>query len=280
MGLDYEYGNISASQEAAMVRAVLIAFLTVLCPVALISQTSVQYGGTRQVQVQDGGTRQVLESIIVPPKANSPFVTTLHTEWVRGSSDNGTITFVNDRRIARDSSGRIYQERWLLVPKNGNVDSQMNAVQISDPSEHTLYTCFLLVSPKVCTLTTYSPTTSTIYNVAGAPAGPLPNDAGYVAREDLGHQMLLGVDTVGSREIVTYNPGVIGNDQKINLTREYWYAERLGINLLSKRSDPSFGTQIFTVTEINLSEPDVHLFELPQGFKVVDHRQADPPAVD
>jgi hypothetical protein len=123
MGLDYEYGNISASQEAAMVRAVLIAFLTVLSPVVLISQTSVRYGGTRQVQVQDGGTRQVLESIIMPPKANSPFVTTLHTEWVRGSSDNGTVTFVNDRRIARDSSGRIYQERWLLVPKNGNVDS-------------------------------------------------------------------------------------------------------------------------------------------------------------
>jgi hypothetical protein len=263
-----------------MVRATLIAFLTVLCPVVVSSQTSVQDGGTRQVQVQDGGTRQVLESIVVPPKANSPFVATLHTEWVRGSSENGTITFVNDRRIARDSSGRIYQERWLLVPKNGNFSSQMNAIQISDPNEHTLYTCLLLVSPRVCTLIAYSPTASTIYNVVGGPAGPLPNDAGYVTREDLGHQMLVGTDTVGTREIVTYKPGVIGNDQKINLTREYWYAEQLGINLLSKRSDPTFGTQIFTVTEINLSEPDVHLFELPQGFKVVDHRQFDPTAVD
>jgi hypothetical protein len=263
-----------------MVRAALIAFLAVLCPIVLISQTSLQYGGTRQVLAQDGGTRQVLESIVVPPKPNSPFVTTLHTEWVRGSSDNGTITFVNNRRIARDSSGRIYQERWFLVPKNGSVDSQMNAIQISDPSEHTLYTCLLLVSPKVCTLTTYSPTTSTVYSVVGPPVGPLPNNAGYVTREDLGHQTLLGVDTVGSREIVTYNPGVIGNDRKINLTREYWYAEQLGIDLLSKRSDPSFGDQIFTVTEINLSEPDVHLFDLPQGFKVVDHRQSDPPAVD
>jgi len=73
---------------------------------------------------------------------------------------------------------------------------------------------------------------------------------------------------------------VIGNDQKINLIREYWYADQLGINLLSTRTDPSVGTQLFTITEITLSEPDAELFELPKDSKVVDHRQSDPPAVN
>jgi hypothetical protein len=263
-----------------MLRATLVILLAVFSPAVLYSQTTAEDGGTRQVQAQDGGTRQVLESIVIPPKANAPFLATLHTDWVRGSADTGTFTLVNARRIARDASGRIYQERWILVPKNGNVKSRMNAIQISDPSAHTLYTCMLLVAPKVCTLTYYSPSTSTVYNVTGVPAGPLPNDAGYVTREDIGHQVILGVDTAGTRETVTYNPGVIGNDQKINLTREYWYADQLGINLLSKRTDPSFGTQLFKITEIDLSEPDAVLFELPKDFKVVDHRQSDPPALD
>jgi hypothetical protein len=263
-----------------MLRATLVILLAAFSPAVLYSQTTAEDGGTRQVQAQDGGTRQVLESIVIPPKANAPFLATLHTDWVRGSPDTGTFTLVNARRIARDASGRIYQERWILVPKNGNVKSRMNAIQISDPSAHTLYTCMLLVTPKVCTLTYYSPSTSTVYNVTGVPAGPLPNDAGYVTREEMGHQVILGVDTAGTRETVTYNPGVIGNDQKINLTREYWYADQLGINLLSNRTDPSFGTQLFTITEINLSEPDAELFELPKDFKVVDHRQSDPPAVN
>lgn len=261
-----------------MLRATLAILLAVFSPAVVCSQTTAEDGGTRQVQAQDGGTRQVLESIVIPPKANAPFLATLHTDWVRGSPDSGTITLVNVRRIARDASGRIYQERWFLVPKN--VKSQMNAIQISDPSAHTLYTCMLLITPKVCTLTYYSPSTATVYNVTGVPAGPLANNAGYVTREDIGHQVILGVDTAGTRETVTYNPGVIGNDQKINLTREYWYADQLGINLLSKRTDPSFGTQLFTVTEITLSEPDAELFELPKDFKVVDHRQSDPPAVN
>jgi hypothetical protein len=182
----------------------------------------------------DGGSRQVLESIVIPDKATSPFLATLHTEWVRGSSESGTITLVNNRRIARDSAGRIYQERWLLVPKNRNDDSEMNAIQISDPNQHTLYTCVFLREPKICTLTYYSPSPSTIHHVEGPPSGPLRDGTGYATREELGHQILVGVDTIGVRETVTYNPGVFGNDQKINLSREYWYAAELGINLLSK----------------------------------------------
>ena len=81
-----------------MLRATLVILLAVFSPAALYSQTSAEDGGTRQVQAQDGGTRQVLESIVIPPKANAPFLATLHTDWVRGSPDSGTFTLVNERR--------------------------------------------------------------------------------------------------------------------------------------------------------------------------------------
>jgi hypothetical protein len=47
--------------------------------------------------------------------------------------------------------------------------------------------------------------------------------------------------------------------------------------VLSKRSDPRIGTQTFTVTNLILSEPDPNLFNLPEGFKVVDRRDTAPP---
>jgi hypothetical protein len=225
----------------------------------------------KQVHVEDGGTREVLESIVIPPLANAPFTLTLQTEWVRALADGGTITLVNERRIARDSMGRIYEERWFLVPKNGKIKSRMTTIQIADPNNHTLYNCFF-DGQHICTLVNYSATTSTVFKVDGPPPGPLPNDAGYVTRESLGNQLIANVDTVGTRESVVYNPGVFGNDQKLTVSREYWYASQLGINLLSKRSDPRFGTQAFTVTNVDLSEPASQLFDLPEGFKVVDHR--------
>src|SRR5271163_3563761 len=101
----------------------LIASLTVwavLTPGVVRGQTAGVPGGAggqsaaskpaqQEFRVQDGGTREVLESIVIPPKADAPFTLTLQTEAVRTLYDGGTITEVNQRKIARDSKGRIYQ---------------------------------------------------------------------------------------------------------------------------------------------------------------------------
>src|SRR5271155_1910916 len=68
----------------------------------------------------DGGGGGVLESIYVPNLPNEPFTLTLHTEWVQTLPNGGTFTETNNRPIVRDGAGRIYQERWLLVPKGSN----------------------------------------------------------------------------------------------------------------------------------------------------------------
>jgi len=81
---------------------------------------------------QDGGVREVMESIVVPPIPNAPFSATLATEWARPTQDGGTITLVNQRQIARDNLGRVYEQRWALVPKGGQVRSIMTWIQIAD----------------------------------------------------------------------------------------------------------------------------------------------------
>jgi hypothetical protein len=231
-----------------------------------------------ELYAEDGGARgNILESIIVPPKPKAPFTLILETEWARGLSDGGTITLVNKRRIARDADGRIYQERWLLIPKNGTAESRMNAIQISDPLAHTLYTCFMLDHRKPCELVTYTPSPETVFNFHGSSTGPLIGGTGDKVHLELGKQLVSGVEAIGERNTINYNPGVFGNDRKMTIEREFWYCPKLGFNLLSKASDPRFGTETFAATNLIFSDPDPKLFELPEGFTVVDHRQTAPP---
>ncbi len=231
-----------------------------------------------QLYAEDGGVRgDVLESIVIPPKTKAPFTLILETEWARGLSDGGNITTVNKRRIARDAEGRIYQERWFLAPKANPEESVMTTIQIADPGTHMLYNCFMLRTKKECALIGYTPDPDTVFNFQALPSGPLPGNMGDRVRQDLGKQLVSGVETIGTRDTVNYNPGMFGNDHKMTIDREFWYAPSLGFNLLSKRSDPRVGTQTFTVTSLILSDPDPKLFELPDGFTVIDRRQTTLP---
>jgi hypothetical protein len=225
--------------------------------------------------IPDGGVRETLESIFIPPKPNAPFSLTLDTEWTRAFGNGGTYTLVNERHIARDTAGRIYEERWYLVPKNGKRESTMNYIQIGDPTRHTLYNC--QVELKRCYLLTYTGSVAADYQPPVRASGPLPEGNGFHTHEDLGTNSLDGFDTSGYRETTTLNAGVFGNDQPMVTTREFWYAPQLGINLLSKVDSPQAGKQTFTVTEISSAEPDPQLFTIPAGFEVVDQRKTQPP---
>jgi len=226
-----------------------------------------------QVAMQDGGVDQVLQSIYIPALEDAPFDAIVHTEWIRPLTDGGTFTLVNQRQIARDSAGRIYEERWVLVPKGGSIESRMSVIQIGDPVAHTLYNCFLLIEPHRCILQDFREPAIASYRTPTMRSGPVMNGEGTDIHEDLGMQNFSGVETVGTRDTTTINPGFFGNDRPYTKTREFWFAPSLGIDLRSEVTDPSFGKQIFTVTDVNSSEPDAKLFELPAGFEVVDRRK-------
>ena len=243
---------------------VILAFT---CRTTLHAQASAQ---SQAIGVRDGGTREVLESIFIPPMDKAPFQLTLVTEWTRPLGPEGSYTLVNHRQIMRDSAGRIYQERWLLVPKGGKVESTMNVIQIADPVLHVLYNCF--VDQKQCNLLRYGGSTTTEYRPDLQASGPLPEGSGFRIHEDLGSDSRDGCETRGYRDTTTVNPGVIGNDRPMVTTREFWYCPQLGINLSSLLDSPQSGRQSFTVTELSQSEPDLQFFTVPAGYKVVDRR--------
>jgi hypothetical protein len=227
-----------------------------------IAQTRQQPQG-----VPDGGTREVLVSIFVPSLPDAPFTATVYTEWIRLLPDGTSITLKNHRAIARDKNGRIFQERRLLVPDDGKHESVVTQIEISDPVLHELYIC--VPRELVCQLEQFTaPNFEPSPGSSAASAG-----LGSPDRESLGKQFIAGLETVGTRETVVIPTGALGNDGPILVRREYWYSPQLGVNLISKRQDPRFGTQNFEVSDITLGEPDAKLLEPPSGSKILDLRK-------
>ncbi len=236
------------------------------------------------VGMADGGSREVLESIAVPPLPKAPFSLTLATSWARPfGRDGGTYTLVNERHIMRDSAGRIRQERWWLVPKNGTATSQMTVIQIMDPAVHTRLNCFVM--EKRCEMDGYSGAVGTHYVPR---LGSMTTPEGSQRSESLGGDQMLGLDVVGMRETTLLNVWTRGNDQPMVTTREFWWSQRLGISLLSVLDDAMVGRQEFRVTAISTAEPAAETFAVPDGYKVVDvralteapGREVRPPAIE
>jgi hypothetical protein len=254
-----------------------VASVMLLTSVMLVAPSYVMAQNQTQqppvVVIRDGGTSGRMESIFIPPLLGAPFSLTLMTEWSRPLGNGGTFTLVNQRHIMRDGRGRIYQERWMLVPKGSKIESYMDVFQITDPTQHTWYNCG--VREKVCEILPYSLVPDMIYKPPIGTTGPLPNGSGFRQHEELGLSNSNGVDTIGYRETTTINPGVLGNDQPMVTSREFWYSARLGINLISKVDDPQNGKQSFSVKELITSEPDPKFFAVPEGFKLVDRRKAE-----
>jgi hypothetical protein len=214
----------------------------------------------------DGGVREMIMSIFLPPLAGAPFQAMVNTEWTKHLPDGGTTTVINHRLVVRDSQGRIYQERRTLVPKGGDRPSNVWRIEISSPVTHAKYFCNAALSQ--CELQSYDAPVAE----AVLPVGPIGDGKRELSRASLGSKTIQGVDVIGTRETITIAPGTIGNSTPIDVTKEFWYSPKLGINLQVTRLDPMHGDQIFNVTNISLAEPDARLFVLPVNCKIVDMR--------
>ena len=89
-----------------------------------------------------------------------------------------------------------------------------------------------------------------------------------VKRETLAAQSMHGMMASGSRVTHTIPAGTIGNSQAIETVRETWMADDLKVPLMTKVADPRRGTTVTELTNINRSQPDPSLFQIPSDYTV------------
>ncbi len=166
-----------------------IPILSLACFLLLPTSLSLAQAPQQPQRVPDGGTREVLISILIPSLPNAPFTAAVNTEWIRQLPDGSTITLKNHRAIARDSAGRIFQERRALVPDDGKTNSGVTQIEISDPVTHELYIC--MPHGRTCQVEVFSPSEFLPYT---PPAKAHMTQGSTSESEDLGkpHQQAPG----------------------------------------------------------------------------------------
>lgn len=97
---------------------------------------------------------------------------------------------------------------------------------------------------------------------AQATAGP------NIQTESLGTKTIDGIVVTGTKTTNTIPAGMIGNDKDIVITRETWYSADLKLVLQSTQIDPRFGETAYSLTQIQRSEPDPTLFQIPSGYRI------------
>jgi hypothetical protein len=97
-------------------------------------------------------------------------------------------------------------------------------------------------------------------------------------KEQLGKQLIEGVEAEGTRTTLTIPAGEIGNERAIEIVTERWYSPELQLVVMTKHSDPRNGETTYKLTNINRSEPARSLFEVPAGFTVKEMQMGPPMA--
>jgi hypothetical protein len=219
----------------------------------------------------DGGTIERVQSIDIPTITNAPFSAVVVTEWTRIMPDGSSALMKNHRTVARDSVGRVFQERRYFSPEGDKQATRLSELDYEDPTMHQLTRCF--VDTRVCW----------VYRVnrpaISQPQAPAKSATSGMQWQDLGRKTIDNVEVLGSREVMMIGVGAIGNEKEQPVVKEFWYSPRLGINVTTKRFDPrASAVQNFDVTAINQGEPDAQLFHTPAGYRTVNMDALQGPA--
>jgi hypothetical protein len=240
----------------------LFAFL------AGIAFFSIALPAQEPLRAPDGGTTFHVSGVELLPLPGMPLTGKSNVQWTRTLEDGSTVTVKEQANLARDSQGRMYRERRAFEPADSDRPSPLMELQFFDPTARTRTIC--TVATRQCVISDYHPSRQ----FALLPPGPYANGTRNLNREDLGANVIDGVNVTGTRETTTINPGVVGNDRALVSTREFWYSAQLQTNLLVTRIDPREGKQVIRLIGFSQSEPDPHTFDIPEGYAIHDQRAA------
>jgi hypothetical protein len=216
----------------------------------------------------DFRAQQRIAPLYLAPKLNAPFMAIAKTVWVQTLPDGSTVTRQNERVVARDMEGRIFQERrtFIPVPDDGKQQSVAYVNEYSDPVTSTSYSC--IPGSRSCNLNNYFvPESEPV-----VPVGLQRDGISWLTRENLGVDTFDGLEVQRSRETFTFFKDKIGNTKTILRVVDYWYSPVLGINVKVVRHDPRDGDQTLWLTNISTTAADPSTFQVPAGYQIYDRR--------
>jgi len=231
----------------------------------------------------------------------APYSADAITETTQTLADGNRITRKTTASLYRDGQGRTRREESLTAigpwaaagdaPKHIFISDPVADVSyMLDPQTHTANK-ILSVKDKFFMTEKAGPGTQAFMirrgTAVAAAAGPAGQEAKIAAEttfeapvakgsapdvksESLGKQTIEGVAAEGTRSTITIPAGAIGNELPIQSVSERWYSPELQTIVMTKRSDPRFGETVYRLTNIQRSEPQASLFELPADYTVND----------
>lgn len=228
----------------------------------------------------------------------APYSAQAVTETTQTLSDGNRIVNTRSVSVYRDGEGRTRREQSLMSigPYQPSIEP-MKTILIHDPVAGVAYTLdpATKTARKNAPLRMESGLVTSVRTPDGAVAGGqvqkmifmrTPNgevsdnavagaiklrtekDRTDVKQESLGTQTVEGVSAEGSRTTITLPAGQIGNERPIEIVEERWFSRELQTVIMTRRSDPRSGDVVYRLTNIDRSEPDRSLFEVPAGYTI------------
>lgn len=211
------------------------------------------------------GVNTLMDGVFVTPVPGAPFSAVVKLETTQTLADGTTEARKSISNIARDSQGRIYNERRQLVPASFPETPALLSSHLFDPQTRvsTLLNPYTRLARQQII-----PERPARPELAAQPAGSFNSPS--FKQEDLGSETMGNLAVHGIRQTRTIPAPATSTGKDIVVVDEYWYSDELHMNMFTKRSDPRTGIQQVTITEVKRDEPDAALFQVPSGYKVVD----------
>jgi hypothetical protein len=236
-----------------------------------------------------GGKRFFLAEFGVPGKTvkGAPYQAQAITETAQTLADGNRIVHKSTALLARDSEGRTRREQKIDSVGQWSMGDQPPLIFINDPVAQTSYVLesntktarkMTILDDKRALDAKQSAELKVIpggnnvefgtRSVTTSAAGTAKLDPEEITKESLGTKTIEGTLAEGTRVTRAIAAGKMGNERPLTFVDETWYSAELGMIVMSRHSDPQMGDTVYSLTNIQRSEPDPALFSVPTGYTV------------
>jgi hypothetical protein len=239
-----------------------------------------------QQQPTSSARRQISCSTMVGPsfgmaasEPTPPYSAVQESSSVQTLADGTHISRTPvSEKIYRDSQGRTRTER----PFCHGIDETPDAVviEIHDPvsgyayildeQNHVAHRYTLQVRQPTIRSTSATSTIAPELALRAVVPRQEPLRPTMTTNDSLGTQTMEGVLVEGTKTTQVIPEGLQGNDRPITVVRENWTSPDLKIVILAKNNDPRYGESTTRLTNLDVSNPILSLFQPPPDYKIVD----------